>query len=57
VWLIFDQRGLVPHEWSSPLPGIMGSRPGNDYLLNLTTIAPMRSPFLKSFLGLLGCAL
>jgi len=27
------------------------------YLANRTTIAPMRSPFLKSFLGLIGWAL
>jgi hypothetical protein len=56
VRLVPDHRGLA--RFGPALRAVavsLGRR--TDYLLNLTTIAPMRSPFLKSFFGLLGWAL
>ena len=64
-WLIWlevpglKEKGLDAVR-SGPAPHMLSRcarQLNDDYLLNRTTMAPIRSPFLKSFFGLVGWAL
>jgi hypothetical protein len=59
LFLRFERMLLMLHEpeGSPSGPSYVLESCASSYLLNRTTIAPIKSPFLKSFFGLIGWAL